>query len=153
IFVIPGFGVAGISGIMLVLVSLTMSVIDNVVFEFEGIDALIKVAKVFARILITVLVSFFLSIWLSRKVGTSNFFKGISLAAEQDKSQGYIGIDTHQKEMIGKTGIAYTVLRPSGRVKIEGEIFDAKAEIGFIDKNDQVKVVRDEAGQLYVIKI
>jgi len=153
IFVIPGFGVAGISGIMLILVSLTMSVIDNVVFEFEGIDALIKVAKVFARILITVLVSFFLSIWLSRKVGTSNFFKGISLAAEQDKSQGYIGIDTHQKEMIGKTGIAYTVLRPSGRVKIEGEIFDAKAEIGFIDKNDQVKVVRDEAGQLYVIKI
>ncbi len=153
IFVIPGFGIAGISGIMLVLLSLTMSVIDNVVFEFEGLGALIRVAKVFTRIFITVLVSFFLSIWLSRKIGTSNLFKGIALAAEQNSSDGYIGIDTHQKEMIGKTGIAFTVLRPSGRVKIEGEIFDAKAEIGFIDKNDQVKVLRDEAGQLYVIKI
>ena len=153
IFVIPGFGIAGISGIMLVLISLTLSVIDNVVFEFEGIGALLTVAKVFARILITVLVSFFLSLWLSKKVGTSNFFKGIALASEQNKTDGYIGIDTHQKDMIGKSGIAYTVLRPSGRVKIEGEIFDAKAEIGFIDKNDPVKVIRDEAGQLYVIKI
>lgn len=153
IFVIPGFGVAGISGILLVLVSLTLSVIDNVVFEFEGIGALVKVAKVFARVILTVLVSFFLSIWLSRKVGTSNLFKGIALAKEQKKSDGYIGIDTHQKDMIGKTGIAYTVLRPSGRVKVEGEIFDAKAEIGYIEKNDQVKVIRDEAGQLYVIKL
>ncbi|MBA7538197.1 hypothetical protein ES705_30471 [subsurface metagenome] len=153
IFVVPGFGVTGISGIMLILLSLTMSVIDNVVFEFEGIGAFIKVAKVFARILLTVLVSFFLSLWISRKVGTSNLFKGLALAAEQDKSRGFISIDTHQKDMIGKSGTAYTVLRPSGRVKIEGEIFDAKAEIGFIDKNDQVKVIRDETGQLYVIKI
>jgi len=153
IFVIPGFGIAGIGGIMLVLISLTLSVIDNVVFEFEGLGALLTVAKVFARILITVLVSFFLSLWLSKKAGTSNLFKGIALASEQNKTDGYIGIDTHQKDMIGKSGIAYTVLRPSGRVKIEGELFDAKAEIGFIDKNDPVKVIRDEAGQLYVIKI
>ncbi|MGD2035005.1 MAG: NfeD family protein, partial [Bacteroidales bacterium] len=153
VFVIPGFGVAGISGIMLILVSLTMSVIDNVVFEFEGMAAFIRVAKVFARILITVVASFFVSIWISGKVGTTGFLKSISLAAEQDRSQGYIGINTHQKDMIGKTGVAFTVLRPSGRVKIEGEIFDAKAEFGYIEKNDRVKVIRDEAGQLYVIKI
>lgn len=153
IFVIPGFGVAGISGILLILVSLTMSVIDNVVFEFHGMEGFVIVAKVFARVILTVFVSFFLSIWLSRKVGTSGFFKGISLAASQDKENGYIGVDMHQKEMIGKSGVAATVLRPSGRIKVEGELFDAKAEIGYIEKGDQVKVIRDEAGQLYVIKI
>jgi membrane-bound serine protease (ClpP class) len=115
--------------------------------------AFIKIARAFARIVLTVFVAFFLSIWLSRKVGTSGFFKGVSLNAQQDKDQGFIGVDVHQKQMIGKTGIAYTVLRPSGRIKVEGEIFDAKAEIGFIDKGDSIKVIRDEAGQLYVIKI
>jgi membrane-bound serine protease (ClpP class) len=153
IFVIPGFGVAGISGILLILVSLTMSVVDNVVFEFHGIEGFVVVAKVFARVIITVFAAFFLSIWLSRKIGMSGFFKGISLAASQDKEEGFIGVDLHQKEMIGKSGVAATVLRPAGRIKVEGELFDAKAEIGYIEKGDQVKVIRDEAGQLYVIKI
>jgi len=152
IFVIPGFGIAGIAGILLMLISLTLGVIDNIVFEFEGIAALSIVAKVFARILITVLVAFGLSLWLSRKVGMSGFFKGLSLDARQERSEGFIGIDTHQKEMIGKTGTAYTVLRPSGKIRIEGELFDAMAEIGYIQKGDKVKVIRDEAGQLYVIK-
>jgi membrane-bound serine protease (ClpP class) len=153
IFVIPGFGIAGISGILLILISLTLAVIDNVVFKFEGLAAMTIVVKVFGRILLTVLISFGLSLWLSKKVGTSGFFKGLALDVKQDSSAGYISIDTRQKAMIGKTGIAYTVLRPSGRIKIEGELFDAKAEIGFIDKGSQIKVIRDEAGQLYVIKV
>lgn len=153
IFVIPGFGVAGISGILLILLSLTMSVIDNVVFELEGMDAFIKVAKVLGRIVLTVFAAFFIAIYFSRKVGTSNMFKGISLAASQDKADGFIGIDVHQKEMIGKNGTAYTVLRPSGKVRIEGELFDAMSEIGYIDKGAAVKVTKDEAGQLYVIKV
>jgi membrane-bound serine protease (ClpP class) len=152
IFVIPGFGVAGISGIMLILVSLTMAVIDNIVFKLEGIDAFVGIAKVFGRIILTVFVSFFIAIFVSRRVGTSNLFRGISLAAQQDKAEGYISIDVHQKDMIGKSGTAYTVLRPSGRVRIEGELFDAMAEVGYIEKGAPVKVIRDEAGQLYVIK-
>lgn len=152
IFVIPGFGVAGISGILLMLIGLTLGVVDNIVFEYKGLAALAMVVKIFGRILLTVLVAFGLSLWLSKKVGTSGFFKGIALDAQQESSEGFIGIDIHQKEMIGKTGIAYTVLRPSGRIKIEDEFFDAMAEVGYIDKGDKVKVIRDEAGQLYVIK-
>jgi membrane-bound serine protease (ClpP class) len=153
IFVIPGFGITGISGIILILLSLTLGVIDNVVFKFKGIAAFSIVAKVFARILITGFLAFGLSLWLSRKVGKAGFFKGLALDARQERTEGFISIDTHQKEMIGKTGVAYTVLRPSGKVRIEGELFDAISEIGFIAKGDAVKVVRDEAGQLYVIKI
>jgi membrane-bound serine protease (ClpP class) len=153
IFVIPGFGIAGIGGIMLMLFSLTLGVIDNVIFEFEGIDGFLVVVKVFGRILLTVMLAFVISIWMSRKVGTSGFFKGFALDASQQREDGYISVDTHMKDMAGKTGEAYTVLRPSGRVRIEGELFDAKAEIGYIEKGEKVKVLRDEAGQLYVIKI
>jgi membrane-bound serine protease (ClpP class) len=152
VFVIPGFGIAGLAGIVLVLTGLTMSLIDNVVFEFEGIGAFSLVVQKFVRMVLTVFAGFVLSIWLSKKVGTSNWFKGFALETSQPRNEGYIGVDTHQKDMIGKTGEAYTVLRPSGRVMIENELFDAKAEIGYIDKGEKIKVLRDEAGQLYVIK-
>jgi membrane-bound serine protease (ClpP class) len=152
IFVIPGFGIAGISGILLILVGLTLGVVDNIVFESKGTFAMIMIVKIFGRILFTVLLAFGLSLWLSKKIGRSGFFKGIALEAKQESSSGFIGIDTHQKEMIGKSGIAYTVLRPSGRIKIGEELFDAMAEVGYISKGENVKVIRDEAGQLYVIK-
>ncbi len=153
IFVIPGFGVAGISGILLMLTGLTLGVVDNIVFEYKGLSALTMVVKIFGRIFLSVVAALGLSLWISKKIGTSGFLKGIALDAKQDSSEGYISIDTHLKDMIGKTGIAHTVLRPSGRIKIEGEYFDAMAEVGYIDKGSDVKVIRDEAGQLYVIKI
>jgi membrane-bound serine protease (ClpP class) len=77
---------------------------------------------------------------------------GLTLDAVQDHKNGYVSIDTRQKEMIGKTGIALTILRPSGRVEVDGEIFDARSEISYIEKGEQIRVVRDEAGQLYVVK-
>jgi len=152
IFVIPGFGIAGVSGIMLVLVGLTMSLVDNVVFEFEGIAAFNHVLRLFLRVLLFTVTAFVLSIWFSKKIGSSNWFKGFALETVQEKTDGYISIDTRQKELVGKTGEAYTVLRPSGKIKIDDEIYDGKSEIGFIDKGDKIKVIRDEAGQIYVIK-
>jgi membrane-bound serine protease (ClpP class) len=48
--------------------------------------------------------------------------------------------------------VAYTVLRPSGKVQIDNEVWDAKAIEGFIDKGENVKVTAQESGQLYVEK-
>jgi membrane-bound serine protease (ClpP class) len=152
IFVIPGFGVAGVSGIILVIVGLTMSLIDNIIFEYEGMGAWDKVLKAFFLVIFSLFAAFILSIILSKKLFTSKSLR-LALNTVQDKKQGYIGINSHQKEMIGKEGTAYTVLRPSGLVEIEGDIYDAKAEIGYISKGEKVKVIRDEAGQLYVMKI
>jgi membrane-bound serine protease (ClpP class) len=152
IFVFPGFGVAGISGILLIIVGLTMSLIDNVDFQYEGLGAFSKVSKVFIRVIISVVVAFGLSLYISSKIGNSRWFKGVGLDVVQDKADGYVSIDMRLKEFIGKTGEAYTVLRPSGRIMIDNEIFDARSEIGFIDKGQKVKVVRNEACQLYVVK-
>jgi membrane-bound serine protease (ClpP class) len=130
-----------------------MSLIDNVVFEFEGMAAFGRILKVFFRVLISVVVAFGVSLYISSKIGTSHWFKGVGLEAVQDKADGFVSTDIHLKELIGKTGEAYTVLRPSGRVMIDNEIFDAKSEIGFIDKGQKIKVIRNETGQLYVVKL
>ncbi len=152
VFVIPGFGIAGVSGILLIMVGLTFSLVDNVIFEFEGIGAMSYIVKHFVRILFTTVLAFVLSIYLSKKIGTSGWFKGFALEAVQSKSEGFVSSDPKQKEMIGKTGIAYTVLRPSGRIKIDDDLYDAVAEVGYIEKGEKIKVLHDSSGQLYVIK-
>ena len=53
---------------------------------------------------------------------------------------------------MGKTGTAHTVLRPGGKVIVDGEIYDARAEIGFIDKGEKVRVIQYGTSQLVVIK-
>ena len=52
--------------------------------------------------------------------------------------------------LVGKEGIAATVLSPSGKVSVDGEFYDGVSESGFIEKGDKVKVVRFENEQVYV---
>jgi membrane-bound serine protease (ClpP class) len=74
------------------------------------------------------------------------------LDSTQQSDQGYIGVDAEMKKLVGKTGVAETVLRPGGKVEIEGEIYDARAEVGFIDKGETVRVIQYGTSQLVVIK-
>ena len=53
-------------------------------------------------------------------------------------------------ELKGKKGRAATVMRPGGKVIIDNEIYDAVAETGFIDKGEEIVVVKTGAAQLYV---
>jgi len=152
IFVIPGFGVAGISGIVLILAGLTLSLVDNISFRFEGTAALAQLSRAFSTVVISVFLTFVIAILGTKRFAFSKALSGFSLAAVQDHNEGYVSIDARQKDMIGKSGTALTILRPSGRVEIDGEIFDARSDISFIEKGEKIKVIRDEAGQLYVVK-
>jgi membrane-bound serine protease (ClpP class) len=56
-------------------------------------------------------------------------------------------------QLVGKTGYASTVLRPSGKVYVEGKVYDAVSTEGFIEKGVQVRVLEYRTGQIYVEKI
>lgn len=154
IFVIPGFGIAGIGGIILALTGLVLSMVDNIIFEFEfhAVEAITTVLKSFMIVSVSIFLSFILSLYLSKKMLTSKTFSWIVLNSTQKKEEGFIGVESSQKELIGKTGIAFTDLRPSGKVEIEDETYDAKSEIGYIEKGQKVKVIDFKSGQLYVMK-
>ncbi|HPS11854.1 MAG TPA: NfeD family protein, partial [Prolixibacteraceae bacterium] len=79
-------------------------------------------------------------------------FSRLALNSTQQKEEGFISVDLKQREMVGKTGVAHSVLRPSGKVKIDGDIWDAMSIENFIEKGEPVEVIRQEAGQLYVIR-
>lgn len=151
IFAIPGFGIAGVSGIILALTGLVLSLVENTNFDFSPVET----EALFTALLTVfsgIFGGFLISIWLSQKILTqkTGAFSKLSLQTSQPLEEGYVSIDSSMKQLIGRTGRAYSVLRPSGRVEIEGKIYDARAEEGYIEQDEQVKVTAFWSGQLYV---
>ena len=154
IFAIPGFGVAGVAGIIAMITGLTLSLVDNVVFEdpeFTG-EGLGLLMKSLSLVLVAALLGLILSLWTTKKLLTTSAFSNLSLKSEQQVDEGYIAVDTEQQSLVGEPGVAHTVLRPSGRVLVNEKIYDAMSEYGFIEKGESVKIVRYESGQVYVVK-
>jgi len=151
IFVVPGFGVTGISGIILVITGLTLSLLNNIDFDFQPVKNH-EVSKALLTVIGGVGLSFGLIIYISSKIGTKGIFRKIALNKTLENESGYLGVPLEFKEIVGKSGIASTVLRPSGRISIEGKIYDAVSEEGFIEKGTEVNVIRYETGQLYVVR-
>jgi membrane-bound serine protease (ClpP class) len=151
IFVIPGFGITGILGVSFIFIGLTLSLLNNVKFNFENVEGR-SVLVALLTVTLSLVTGFFLSLWLSQKLFTarSGPFSQLALTSTQQKEDGFIGVSLKQREMVGKTGIAHTVLRPSGKVDVDGDVWDAMSIDNFIDKGDPIEVIRQEAGQLYV---
>lgn len=151
IFVVPGFGVTGISGIALAFSGLVLSLIKNVNFTFDEVhanDLLVALGTVF----LGAIGGIGLAIYLSQKLFTAETgqFSHLSLKEVMSKEDGYLGVDPELLLLKGKTGLAVTTLRPSGKINIEGQTYDAMAVSGMIDKGTKIVVAKVEAAQLYV---
>ena len=141
IFIIPGFGVAGISGIVLVISGLVMGLLNNDHFDFEGVSG-----KEIGEATLTVLVGLMAGFGLSNKIGHRGMFRKVALNTDLKDAISSPDLSS----LVGKEGIAATVLRPSGKVSVDGEYYDGVSESGFIEKGCKVKVVRFENAQVYV---
>lgn len=149
IFVIPGFGVAGISGIILMVGSLALAMIGNKIFDFS----LIPLHEVVRPVLIALtgflagVVFIIFAAW--KFTGSNHFSKRIALPDVQDSKMGYTS-SFYTKSMVGEKGISYTVLRPSGKIMIGEQIYDAYSRREYIEKGEAVVVVSDEGTSLKV---
>lgn len=147
IFVVPGFGITGILGILFVFSALVLALIGNIRFNFEGLPAM----EMF-RALMVVLggtgMGLVLIIYLSGRIGKPGFLQFAALHTDQE---GYVSVSMEPVSLVGKTGVAATDLRPSGMVNVDGDFYDAISLKGFIDKGDEVVVRRYENFQLYVV--
>jgi len=151
IFVIPGFGIAGIFGLILTLGSLILVMLNNDIFDFsfvKGSEIFQATATILAGVFGSIIIMFFGGV---RFTGT-RLFKKIALQAVQKRSEGYTS-SFKEESMIGKTGTAYTVLRPSGKVLIDGVLYDAYTRGDYVEKNDKIKVINEEGTSLKVRKI
>ena len=149
-FVIPGFGVFGISGIVLILGSLVLGMLPNQAFDFD----LVPAADLFGALLTVILaalVSVGLVFWLTPKVNDWGAFRHLTLASTQDRAQGFTS-STYAVTLQGKVGIVHSRLRPSGRVSIDGEIYDAYTRGELLEPGEQIEVISTEGTSLRVKK-
>ncbi|WP_186756207.1 NfeD family protein [Echinicola salinicaeni] len=150
LFVIPGFGVAGILGIIGILTGLTLGMIPNDIFDFTFVPS----GELFIAI-VTVVLSAVIAIGLifimAPKVNQWKAFSHIALADTQDKKAGYTS-SWYGEELLGKEGLTHTRLMPSGKIIIEDDIYDAHSRGEFIDKGEKIKVISTEGTSLTVKK-
>jgi membrane-bound serine protease (ClpP class) len=151
IFVIPGFGIAGVSGIALTLVALVLIMLNNDFFNFEFVplgDIIVATFATIGGITGGALLLFFGGAQLTK----TKAFQRITLNDTQDKSLGYT-VNTLSNTLIGKKGIASTVLRPGGKVIIEDQVYDAFTRGDYVEKGEAIEVIGNEGITLKVKRV
>ena len=149
LFVIPGFGVSGVLGILCLVTGLVFSMVGNVGFDFSGVPTGI-IANRLMVVLVAFAVALPLSIWLGKKLFESTLFGGLALNTVQDAKEGYTVATEQEQSLIGATGTAATILRPAGKVRIGNRTYDAVAQIGYVEQGQSIKVVDYVNGSLVV---
>ncbi|MFO7977803.1 MAG: NfeD family protein [Bacteroidales bacterium] len=151
LFVIPGFGVTGVLGAIMIVIGLTLAMVGNQGLDFTWVPAQ-EVLKAFLIVIIAFFVSLTLSFYLGQKLFTTTQFGELALTSVMQTTSGYSSANVIMRGMVGKEGTSTTMLRPSGKVEIEDDIYDATAITGFIDRGVKVRVVKYETSQLFVVK-
>ncbi|NUN07988.1 MAG: nodulation protein NfeD [Ignavibacteriaceae bacterium] len=146
IFVIPGFGIAGILGILLIIGSIFFSLLNT---EFYFVDNLLYSAIIqLAGSLVTGILIFAI---IFRYLPKSRNFSKLVLA---DQLEGHDNTSTSKIEnvLMGATGNTITPLRPAGNIMIEGSRYDVVTEGDYIDKGEKVVVTHIEGSKIVVKK-
>jgi membrane-bound serine protease (ClpP class) len=159
LFVLPGFGIAGISGIVLFLFGLTMTFVGSEPGGLPGIlpsmegtrDALKQ-----GLFIVTggMLCSLLLWIWLSRYLPKLPYFNKLILIETAGGSAGATMTPADPgAPAVGDSALAVTDLRPGGSARIEssGTITPVVSESGFVKAGERL-VVREVAGNRIVVR-
>lgn len=145
-FVIPGFGIVGISGLGVIIYGLYLLLIPDVPVSEEVLGSAMDG---FTIGLLGALVGIYLLLKVMIK---TKFWKQLTAPGSQKKEDGFtnsFGWETLVNE-IGKTD---TDLNPSGWVNVEKNRVFVVSEGGFIDKGEKVKILSVDGNRILVRKL
>lgn len=155
LFVLPGFGFAGVLGIVLIVASVTVTLLEHSITSphFSYMVGWSDVMMALGRTLLAMIVGacgaialpFLLPITANTPVGAWLF-----LRESEDKSLGYHSAEDNLERFLGKTGVAQTTLRPAGIAEIEGNRVDVVSQGGYIESDTPVKVIKVEGRRIVV---
>jgi len=159
IFVIPGFGIAGISGLVLIMVGLLLSlqrfVIPDTPWEVDTLATNIISLVVGAGI--SFVASFTLIVILSPYIPKVPMFGRLVLQAQSAGSEG-LGVSgppapaTDQvRGLLGQKGVALTDLRPSGKIRIGDDVHQAVTQGEYVNKDSEIEII-DVKGNVITVK-
>jgi membrane-bound serine protease (ClpP class) len=134
----PGFGIAGISGVVLVVASVVM--ISSSFFQ----AVLIMIGTIAVAVLLIIVLY---------KLGYGKgFMKAMILNTEQKNEEGYVSAKGYE-EYLGMRGTVITPLRSAGTVLINEKRIDAVSEAEYINKDVEVEVIKIEGSRIVVRRV
>ncbi len=142
-FIIPGFGIVGISGILAILGSFIM-----------WYSTWSKYFQSAPYIMLGVVLLSGISIYFMFKfLPRTRLFNRLVLDTSEIKKSGYHASSDKIMNLEGKKGTALTTLRPAGSAEIDGEKMDVMSDSEFIKKGEKIIVIKVEGNRVLVKKI
>ncbi len=151
IFVIPGFGFAGITGIIFIISSLILALLKNNYFNFENVEdsAFTMALKIVSLSFITAIV---LAIIASRYMTSKNFFETIAHTQTLADSKLENSI-LHRESVLNQKGICITDLKPQGKIEINGILYNAVSSGEYIEAGSNINVYKENSMMVWVRKV
>lgn len=151
VFVIPGFGVAGVLGLTFMLCGLAFSMVDNDFLDFKFTKPGLLMNS-FLIVIGAITLALTVMFIFGKNILRSSLFRRLVLQDEQTAESGYTS-SQKKIDLIHKNGVARTVLRPAGKIEIDGVWYDAVALDGFVEAGEEIYVEKHENYNLFVRKI
>jgi membrane-bound serine protease (ClpP class) len=156
IFLIPGFGVVGISGIVLMIAALVLSRQQFIVPRFDWqwdifLRNLRNIGLAFLGSLVLVAVLF-------RSFRRVPLFRRLILDSAEDARQGYtVQRDDGGSGLVGRKGTAVTPLHPAGKAEFPGEpeseVLQVETDGEFVESGVAVEITEVNGNRIRVRRI
>jgi membrane-bound serine protease (ClpP class) len=153
IFVIPGFGVTGISGILLLVASLVLVTMERLPETASEVRSLGGTLLMFAGSAIGAIVAAFL---VARSLPSIPYASRLMLnpPAESEEFQRTPGDRPElAAALLGAIGVAATPLRPAGKARFGEEFLDVIAEGDYVNPGSRVQVIEIESNRIVVKQV
>jgi len=151
VFVIPGFGVVGVAGILCLIAGLYLSFTlnDFEVPEYEWQYDRVEEAGVTMLTSFFLLTIFIIAVW--KLLPYTPAYNWIVLSTAQNQDLGYV-VQTVEQEnsFIGLEGVAETVLRPAGKGRFGDQTVQVVSRAEFLPEGTPIVIVQVE-GNRYVV--
>ena len=144
VFVIPGFGIAGVLGILGIFTSFFLAMVNN----NPSTDDLLNAGATLSGSFIMLIIGIF---FMTKYMPDAKFLDFIIIRGKEKRGDG-VKNTKHFKELIGKEGITTTDLRLSGKIKIDDKVYQAISKNEYILANESIIVDKIEGNKIFVIK-
>jgi len=146
IFVIPGFGVAGVAGVLCMVASVLLTRLPAM--AWWHID---DVSKVVGQLALSLIVGIVGSFLILRSLPKFSAFNRLILGSSTTASEGYVAAPTEEDEdLVGKEGVALSELRPVGVGLFDGKRISIMAEGEFIPEQTAVRITEAKGSRVIV---
>mgnify|MGYP001604059165 CR=1 FL=1 len=160
IFLLPGFGVFAISGAILILVSLIMSMQGFVIPDMKGAPwQLVTLERNFIVVGLAFSLSLIIFVIIVRYLPSVPFFSHLILSADVKTSAGFSSVAMDAAPLLGKKGVVFTALRPVGKITMlddrgqqTGQNIEAVTGGDFINKGEAVVIIEIDGSRIVVEK-